>query len=155
MRVTSNSHISLVVGCSSKVGNILTNVTGLCINLKIDGDPMGSHTDTHPSQFSHSQTSVLLFTSLSLGTSFPGVTQNRNFYFFYSEKILRNWKGIVGRDTSWGTGPNAESLIVQSDIRVLFGVHNRIHTRVRSGCSTTLRGQGRGGCFTCDVLVDL
>jgi hypothetical protein len=52
----------------SKVGNILTKATSLRINLNIDDAPIDSHTHTHPS---HSQTSHLLFTFLSLGTPFP------------------------------------------------------------------------------------
>ena len=51
----------------SKVGNILTKTVALCINLNIDGFPIASrsHRDTHPS---HSQTSLLLPSSLSSGT---------------------------------------------------------------------------------------
>ncbi len=52
----------------SKVGNILTKTTALRINLNIDGAPIASRAHTHPS---HSQTSRLLFTSLTLGIPFP------------------------------------------------------------------------------------
>ena len=52
----------------SKVDNIFTKATVLRINLNIDDAPIDSHTHTHPS---HSQTSHLLFTFLSLGTPFP------------------------------------------------------------------------------------
>jgi hypothetical protein len=52
----------------SKVGNILAKATALRINLNIDGAPIASRAHTHPS---HSQTSRLLFTSLSLGIPFP------------------------------------------------------------------------------------
>ncbi len=57
----------------SKVYNILTRlkVTTLRINRNIDGVTIASHTHTHPS---HSQTSRLLSTSLSLGIPFPRST---------------------------------------------------------------------------------
>ena len=55
----------------SKVGNILAKTTALRINLNIDDAPISSRTHTHPS---HSQTSRLLSTSLSLGTPFPRST---------------------------------------------------------------------------------
>ena len=55
----------------SKVGNILAKATALRINLIIDDAPVASHTHTHPS---HSQTSRLLSTSLSLGIQFPRTT---------------------------------------------------------------------------------
>jgi hypothetical protein len=46
--------------------------TTLRINLNIDGVPITSRTHTHPS---HSQTSRLLTSSLSLGVSVPRETQ--------------------------------------------------------------------------------
>jgi hypothetical protein len=48
----------------TKVGNILTKDKDLRINLNIDGAPISSKSHTHPS---HSQTSRLLNSSLSLG----------------------------------------------------------------------------------------
>ena len=46
----------------SKVGNILAKISGLRINLNIDGVPIVSRSHTHPS---HSHTSLLLTSSLS------------------------------------------------------------------------------------------
>ena len=46
----------------AKVGNILAKAAALRINLNIDGAPITSRTQTHPS---HSQTSRLLTSSLS------------------------------------------------------------------------------------------
>ena len=64
----SNSYSQL----KSKVDNILAKATALRINLNnIDGTHIASRTHTHPS---HSQTSCLLFTSLSLGIPFPRFT---------------------------------------------------------------------------------
>jgi hypothetical protein len=57
---------------SSKVGTTLAKVAALRINLNIDGAPITSRTHTHPS---HSQTSRLLTSSLSLGVPVPRVTQ--------------------------------------------------------------------------------
>jgi len=54
----------------AKVSNILTKTTALWINLNMDVAPK-LHAHTHPS---HSQTSRLLFTSLSLGTPVPRYT---------------------------------------------------------------------------------
>ncbi len=48
----------------SKIGNILAKSAALRINLNIDGEPIASRSHTHPS---HSQTSRLLTSSLSLG----------------------------------------------------------------------------------------
>ena len=47
----------------SKVGSTLAKAAALRVNLKIDGSPITSRTHTHPS---HSQTSRLLTSSLSL-----------------------------------------------------------------------------------------
>jgi hypothetical protein len=55
----------------SKVGIILAKATALRINLNIDGAPISSRAHTHPS---HSQTSRLLSTALSVGTTFPSST---------------------------------------------------------------------------------
>ena len=56
----------------SKVGNILAKAATLRINLNIDGAPIASRSHTHPS---HSQTSPLLTSSLSLGVPVPRATQ--------------------------------------------------------------------------------
>ncbi len=57
-------HAAFSVSLKSKVGNTLDKATSLRINLNIDGVPITSRTHTHPS---HSQTSRLLTSSLSLG----------------------------------------------------------------------------------------
>ena len=54
----------------SKVGNILPKAAALRINLNIDGAPIASRSHAHPSE-SHSQTSRLLSSSLSLGVPVP------------------------------------------------------------------------------------
>jgi hypothetical protein len=57
----------------SKVGNIrITKAATLRITLNIDGAPLTSKSHTHPS---HSQTSRLLISSLSLGVPVPRATQ--------------------------------------------------------------------------------
>jgi hypothetical protein len=56
----------------SKNGNILAKATALRITLNIDGAPLTSRSHTHPS---HSQTSRLLTSSLSLGAPVPRATQ--------------------------------------------------------------------------------
>jgi hypothetical protein len=56
----------------SRVGNILPKASALRINLNIDGSPIESESHTHPS---HSQTSRLLTSSLSLGVPVPRPTQ--------------------------------------------------------------------------------
>jgi hypothetical protein len=59
--------------CSkSRVGNILAKAAALRINLNIDGAPIASKSHTHPS---HSQTSRLLTSSMSLGVPVPRPTQ--------------------------------------------------------------------------------
>ena len=55
----------------SKVGNILAKAAALWITLHIDGAPTASKSHTHPS---HSQTSRLLTSSLSLGVPVPHTT---------------------------------------------------------------------------------
>jgi hypothetical protein len=50
------------------VGNILAKAAALRINLNIDGSPITSKSHTHPS---HSRTSRLLTSSLSLGIPVP------------------------------------------------------------------------------------
>ena len=56
----------------SRVVLTLTKTTVLRINLNIDGSPIPSRTHTHPS---HSPTSRLLTSSLSLGVPVPRTTQ--------------------------------------------------------------------------------
>ncbi len=56
----------------SKVGLALAKAAALRINLNIDGAPITSKFHTHPS---HSQTSRLLTSSLSLGVPVPRPTQ--------------------------------------------------------------------------------
>ena len=56
----------------SKCGNILAKAAALRITLNIDGAPLASRSHTHPS---HSQTSRLLTSSLSLGVPVPRATQ--------------------------------------------------------------------------------
>jgi hypothetical protein len=56
----------------SRVGNILSKVSVLRITLNLDGTPIVSQTHTHPS---HSQTSRLLTSSLSVGVPVPRETQ--------------------------------------------------------------------------------
>jgi hypothetical protein len=56
----------------SRVENILTKTATLRINLNLDGSPITSKSHTHPS---HSQTSRLLTSSLSLGVPVPRPTQ--------------------------------------------------------------------------------
>ena len=56
----------------SRVGNILAKTATLRINLNLDGSPIASKSHTHPS---HSQTSRLLTSSLSLGVPVPRPTQ--------------------------------------------------------------------------------
>jgi hypothetical protein len=65
-RVSFPSHLK------SKVGSTLSKAAALRINLNIDGEPITSRTHTHPS---HSQTSLLLTSSLSLGVPVPRATQ--------------------------------------------------------------------------------
>ncbi len=59
-------------GLKSKVGLSLAKTSTLRINLNLDGAPITSKSHTHPS---HSQTSRLLTSSLSLGVPVPGPTQ--------------------------------------------------------------------------------
>jgi hypothetical protein len=56
----------------SRVSSILTKATVLRITLNLDGEPMTSKSHTHPS---HSQTSRLLTSFLSLGVPVPRPTQ--------------------------------------------------------------------------------
>jgi hypothetical protein len=68
-------HLHLSVFSShlkSKVGNILAKAASLRITLNIDGTPIASKSHVHPS---HSQTSRVLTSSLSLGVPVPRTTQ--------------------------------------------------------------------------------
>ena len=56
----------------SRVGNILVKSAALRITLNLDGAPITFKSHTHPS---HSQSSRLLTSSLSLGVPVPRVTQ--------------------------------------------------------------------------------
>ena len=56
----------------AKSGNLLAKAAALRINLNLDGSPIASKSHTHPS---HSQTSRLLTSSLSLGVPVPRPTQ--------------------------------------------------------------------------------
>ena len=56
----------------SKCVNILAKASPLRVNLNLDGAPITSNSHTHPS---HSQTSRLLTSSLSLGVPVPRPTQ--------------------------------------------------------------------------------
>ncbi len=60
------------VQVKNKVGLPLAKTTNLRITLNLDGTPIISRTHTHPS---HSQTSRLLTSSLSLGVPVPRSTQ--------------------------------------------------------------------------------
>jgi hypothetical protein len=59
-------------GLKIKVGLTLGKVGTLSINLNLDGAPITSKSHTHPS---HSETSRLLTSSLSLGVPVPRPTQ--------------------------------------------------------------------------------
>ena len=65
-------HAAFSVQLKSKVGLALTKSAALRITLNLDGAPITSRTHTHPS---HSQTSRLLTSSLSLGVPVPRATQ--------------------------------------------------------------------------------
>ena len=52
--------------------NIIAKASALRVNLNLDGAPIASSSHTHPS---HSQTSRLLTSSLSLGVPVPRPTQ--------------------------------------------------------------------------------
>ena len=56
----------------SRVGNILAKTTVLRVTVNLDGSPITSKSHTHPS---HSQTSRLLTSSLSLSVPVPRATQ--------------------------------------------------------------------------------
>jgi len=56
----------------SRVSHVLAKSAALRMNLDLDGAPIASKSHTHPS---HSQTSCLLTSSLSLGVPVPRPTQ--------------------------------------------------------------------------------
>ncbi len=56
----------------SRVGHIMAKASVLRVNLNLDGAPIASSSHTHPS---HSQTSRLLTSSLSLSVPVPRPTQ--------------------------------------------------------------------------------
>jgi hypothetical protein len=64
--------VSLTFGILFRIINILAKAASLRITLNIDGTPIASRSHTHPS---HSQTSRLLISSLSLGVPVRSVTQ--------------------------------------------------------------------------------
>jgi hypothetical protein len=65
-------HAAFFWNLKSKSGNLLAKATALRINLNLDGSPIASKSHSHPS---HSQTSRLLTSSLSLGVPVPRPTQ--------------------------------------------------------------------------------
>jgi hypothetical protein len=83
----------------AKVGNTVVKTAALRINLNIDGTPITSRTHTHPSSESHSQTSRLLTSSLSLGVPVPRATQcirgEMECVFICNYKKRRRVFGIV------------------------------------------------------------
>ncbi len=65
-------HSAFLQQIKGKVGLTLVKAPVLRINLNLDGAPIASKSHTHPS---HSQTSRLLTSSLSLGVPVPRPTQ--------------------------------------------------------------------------------
>jgi hypothetical protein len=65
-------HAAFLTHLKRKVGLALVKALALRINLNLDGAPIASKSHTHPS---HSQTSRLLTSSLSLGVPVPRPTQ--------------------------------------------------------------------------------
>ena len=63
---------AFLVQLKGKVGSTLAKAAALRVSLNIDGAPITSRTHTHPS---HSQTSRLLTSSLSLGVPVPRPTE--------------------------------------------------------------------------------
>ncbi len=82
-------HSSFSSQIKTKTVSILGKVSPLCLILNIDGSPIISKSHTHPS---HSQTSRVLTSSLSLGVPVPHVTQCQRHTFFI----------LVYQDTMWG-----------------------------------------------------
>jgi hypothetical protein len=69
---TAAQHSPHISEANLKIGNIFAKVEVLRIILNIDGAPVSSRSHTHTS---HSQTSILLTSSLSLGVPVPRTTQ--------------------------------------------------------------------------------
>jgi hypothetical protein len=65
-------HMAFSSHLKSKIDNILDKAAALRITLNIDGVPIASKSHNHPS---HSQTSRLLTSSLSLGVPVSRATQ--------------------------------------------------------------------------------
>ncbi len=65
-------HTTFLVTLKTQVGSTLTKTVVLSVNLNIDGAPITSKTHTHTS---HSRTSRLFTSSLSLGVPVPRATQ--------------------------------------------------------------------------------
>ncbi len=98
----------------SKIDNILPKSVTLWIILNIDGVPVGSRSHTHPS---HSQTSRLLTSSLSLGVSVPHNNYTDTPLTIFSpnltlstiinqhqKKLLLSWLKYLGFDrTLWSS----------------------------------------------------
>ena len=61
-----------ITSLRTKVDSTLTKATALRVNLNIDDGPITLRTHTHPS---HSETSRLLTSSLSLGVPLPRPTE--------------------------------------------------------------------------------
>ncbi len=72
-------HTTFSPPIKSEVDNSLTKAAGLHVNLNLDGAPITSKSHT---QSSHSQTSRLLPSSLSLGVPVPRTTQCLELYGF-------------------------------------------------------------------------
>jgi hypothetical protein len=70
--LTHHTRAAHSVTLKTQVDSTLTKTSALRININIDGTPITSKTHTHPS---HSQTSRLLTSSLSLGVPVPHTTQ--------------------------------------------------------------------------------
>jgi hypothetical protein len=80
-------------GLKSKVGLALAKAAALRIVLNLDGTPIASKSHTHPS---HSQTSRLLTSSLSLGLPVPRPTQcvRSNFRIYFSQQSVEKFGSV-------------------------------------------------------------
>ena len=93
-------HTTVSSQFKSQVGNILTKAAALWITLNIDGSTTVSKSHTHPS---HSQTSRLLTSSLSLGVPlFHSIKMNKNIQttsscFFLQEFQSSDMIGIMDK----------------------------------------------------------
>ncbi len=72
----SYSLIGKLTAFLSRASSILAKAAVLRINLNLDGAPITSKSHTHPS---HSQTSHLLTSSLSLGVPVPHNKEKKNY----------------------------------------------------------------------------